>query len=414
MNGRLWLLAMCVLANPVLVNAQIENYEMTWSLEQISETLTPEEGSIPTDSDVPYSNYMGRLRLQDKRRFPLYEIGFSFKDARHINLMARMDDVSSFRFAGMQRLPFGGLTAKVLYVDSNPGSSTPTRAGGAYLMGGTKKLNLSAGFEFESLPEPEIAGGDEEDDPSLLSLRAKYDLDRLVLMAGGALREDDRSRLVAGGMSRLPGQFLLGGLIGLWGADDNLNPDSKTGYAVNVGRFNRFGDFAGLPSFSLNYIEVPETYKWTNFRIMWGAAGIHYVAPTFSNPLFSGQYDIDMGLMLTELVPDNFRHYDSPLVFKRYDEYGKLALRVNHIDTESGFRKFDANVSFNPGIHIGAVRFISAIVTIERIHKLKFKWQGERYHLTLAGNLQDRVYCGITVGSDFEDFQRVMFEVRVN
>ncbi|MFH1734523.1 MAG: hypothetical protein ABIE92_07415, partial [bacterium] len=197
-----------------------------------------------------------------------------------------------------------------------------------------------------------------------------------------------------------------GGLVGIW--------EDETGWCVNFGRFNKRGDFDGLPSFALNYLEVPLTYKWTNFRIMWGDAGIHYVKPTFDNPVFSGMLDLDVALMLKELVPDNYRHFDSPLLFKRYDEYGKVAFRVNYIDTETNFRRLDANISANPGLDFGALMGNRLTLTYDRMHNPAFGWQDTRYHLTAATYLFGKVYSGVTYSSDFNEYRNLIVEFRLH
>ncbi len=377
-------------------SGQVERAEMTFGWDEVQETLIPEDGSPPPPVPVDLTRSLGRLRLQDKRGFPLYELRGSFQD-RYVGTDSR-----DLRFAALQALPVPGscpqasLHLKGIYIEQNPANLEPTRSAALYLMAGRGRISLSLGGDHLETPEAS---------QTHYSVRAKASAGPATLLAAGGHNPDDQDRFLGGAILALPGQILIGGMVASW--------EDDTGYAGNLGRFNQLGDFAGLPSFSINYIEVPEAYRWTNFRMMWGPRGIHYIRPTFDNRVFSGQYDIDMGLLLTELVPDNYRHFDSPLLFKRYDEYGTVALRVNYIDTDSRFRRVDANLSCNPGIDLGPLRQLCSIVTFERVHYPVFKWQENRYHLTLAGLLFDQVYAGLTWKSDFDEYEELRAELRV-
>lgn len=383
------LVGLVLLAGVAPAAGQLERAEMTSLWQETAETLTPEEGLVPPPASVGASYYLGRLRLQDQRRFPLYELRYAFNDG-HAG-----GDLRDLRLAGLQRLPLAGWTAKGIYVEQNPAASEPSQYYALYLNGKADRLQFSAGLDHADTPN---------DATSLGSLRLKYPVGRLTVLAGGSGEADARARWVGGGLVELPGQFLVGGLLGSWEQDE--------GYAVNVGRYNRPGDFGGLPSFSVNYIEVPTLYKWTNFRVMWGGAGIHYVPQTFAGPTFAGQYDIDMGLMLKELVPDNYRHYDSPLVFKRNDEYGTVALRANYLETPAAYRKFDANLSANVALGAGAVRSLRGIFTVERLHNPVFGWQDTRYHLTGAVTVLDGLYAGVTWSTDLAEYRQTTVELR--
>ena len=389
------LVVLVLLCCPLAARAQVEQAEMTTLWQETREILTADGGDpLPPDTDVGSSLYLGRLRLQDRRRFPLYEIRYAFADSR---LGA---DLRDLRLAALQRLPWDGFAAKGIYVEQNPAGDAPSRFAALYLTGAVAGVQFSAGLDHADRPQA---------DASLWSLRAKYRSGRLTLLAGGSSQTDDlpaneQERWLGGAVVELPGQFLVGGLFGSWDRDE--------GFAANVGRYNRLGDYGGAPSFSLNYIEVPTLYKWTNFRVMWGDAGIHYVPPTFSSDVFSGQYDIDMGLMLNELVPENYRHFDSPLLFKRYDEYGKLALRVNFIETPSSFRKFDANLSVNRAVSAGPIRSLRGILSAERLHNPVFGWQDLRWHLTGAVTLLDALYAGLTWSRDFAEYDALTVELR--
>lgn len=400
------LLALCIaiaVMLPFVSAAQVQNAEMTTAWDNSSEYLVDEDGNIP-DFDARSYKYLGRIRLQDKRMFPMYELQYSFRDFADNTMNPTNMDLSDLRFAMLRKLPWAGLSMKAIYMEQNLNESEPGRHGGAYLYGDFSGIQFGGGFDHSDV---------NNNKESQYSLRLKYRMGSATLMAGGSHQPDNQMKFTGGGMVELPGQFLLGGLFGYWTENSDMNLDTETGYAVNVGRYNQFGDFAGLPSFSLNYIEVPNSYKWTNFRLMWGAAGIHYVPPTFSNGVFAGQYDIDMALMLSPLLPDNYRFFDSPLIFKRYDEYGKYAFRVNHIEVESGFRKFDANISANPGIDFGVLKSVRGIFTVEHIHNPVFGWQDLRYHLTAAAMLKNQVYTGITYSDDFNRYQRIMLEIRL-
>ncbi len=255
-----------------------------------------------------------------------------------------------------------------------------------------------------------MIGMDYENDPGaidkVVSARLKYNLGPINLLGGVSTQPDSMERYGIGATIDLPMQFILGGIAGFW--------DDELGYAVNIGRFNRLGDFNGLPSFALNYLEVPATYKWTNFRIMWGGRGRHYIRPTFENPVFSGMIDLDMAMMLKELIKDNYRHFDTPLLFLRYDEYGTAALRINYLDAETNFKRFDANLSFNTGITIlKKLQSTRLVATFDRMHNPRFGWQDNRYHFSVMGYLFGKVYSGYTFSTDFDKFNRFLLEFRV-
>jgi len=372
---------------PILANAQVKNIEATMMWDNVHEELIPEEGNFPPVTDVSTTDYFSRIRFQDGRRFPMYELSYNYDETGQISTM---------KFGMLRALPVKGMFLKSFFTENNSNAGTPDRVGGAYLMGGTKKLRIAAGMDHFY---------NQNSEESLYSVRAKYSYQMLTVMAGMSAQPNDQNRYAFGAIQELPMQLIIGGQFAMW--------EDETGYSFNVGRYNKRGDFAGMPSFSLNYVEVPTKYKWTNFRIMWGAKGIHYVRPTFDNPVFSGQHDIDLALLLTELDGSNYRHFDSPLIFKRYDEYGKFALRVNYIETPSTFRKFDANISANPGIDFAFFKSISGIVTVERIHNPAFGWQENRYHFTAASMLNEKVYSGLTWSTDMDTYKRVMLEFRV-
>ncbi len=383
------LVLLMVFAMPWMALAQWSNMEMTTQWYTTDETLTPEEGNFPPDAVVDQDQYLTRIRLQNNRLFPLYEAMMIYNDNN------QMSSLREFRLAGMQALP-QGFMLKGLYTHSDPSGDIPQDSWAGYVMGGVNNLRVATGFDRTTGP-----GGN----GTLFSFRAKYEIGSAVIHGAFSGEDGGEARYVAGGNYRLPGQFIVGGLYSIWEDDE--------GWSVNVGRLNRPGDCAGLPSFAYNYVEVPTKYKWSNFRIMWGENGIHYIPPTFDNPIFSGMYDIDVALLLTELIPDNYRHYDSPLIFKRYDEYGSYAIRVNYIETPQKFRRFDANISANPGIHWGKLRYIRGIVTYERVHNPVFQWQDPRYHLNIASMIDGQLYTGITYSTDFDNFERIMIELRL-
>ncbi len=370
-------------------SAQVERAEMTTLWQDTHEILTAENGNLPPDTDVGAGYYLGRLRLQDSRGFPMYELRYAYTDN------GAGVDLRDLRLAAEQPLPLAGWTAKGLYVEQNPASSDPSHYTALYLDGAVQGVMFSAGIDHASLPATSLSVG---------SLRAKYRTGPVTLLAGGSNETDEKARWLGGGLVELPGQVMVGGMFGHWAEDD--------GFAVNVGRYNRFGDFAGMPSFSLNYIEVPTLYKWTNFRVMWGDRGIHYVPPTFSSTTFTGQYDINMGLLLHELVPDNYRHFDAPLLFKRYDEYGRVALRVNFLETPTSFRKLDVSLSTNLAVHAGPLTSVRGILSLERLHNPAFGWQDDRFHLTGAMTIRHGLYAGVTWSTDFGDYSRTMVELR--
>jgi len=388
--GKILTLTAAFLLLAAAVNAQIVNSEMTVRWDETDETLISEDGPPPPATDIDASLYLGRVRLQDKRDFPVLEARYLMEHNYN------GQDVRDLRLAGLVPLAATGFFVKGMFVEQNPDTMEASNAYAAYIMGAVGCLKLAVGLDYGD------ATGDGEE---VYSVRVKYKYDRFNFMAGISSQSDEYERFTGGGLIDLPKQFMLGGLIGAW--QDDL------GYSFNIGRYNRRGEFGNLPSFSLNYLEVPRTYKWTNFRIMYGDAGSHYVRPTFDNSVFSGQLDLDVALMLSQLIPDNYRHFDSPLLFLRYDEYGKYALRINFIDTETNFRRFDANVSLNPGLSYGIFRSNRAIISFDRIHNPVFGWQDNRYHVNIASYLFGKIYAGVTYSEDFDNYSNVAFEFRI-
>lgn len=387
---RVLLFAVISILSTTVVKAQIVNSEMTVRWDEAVETLIPEDGTPPPATSIDASQYLGRIRLQDKRNFPVLE-------ARYLMTHNYLKpDVRDLRLAGLVPLTATGFFVKGIFVEQNSDNMKPVDAYAAYIMGKSGALNFAVGLDYSN-----VSGESSE----IYSVRAKYRYDKLTFFGGLSSQPDEYERFTGGFLADLPKQFMLGGLAGGWQED--------FGYSFNIGRYNNRGDFANLPSFSLNYLEVPRTYKWTNFRIMFGDAGSHYVRPTFDNQVFSGQLDLDVALMLSQLIPDNYRHFDSPLLFLRYDEYGKAALRVNYIETETNFRRFDANLSFNPGWAYGIFQSNRAIVSFDRMHNPVFGWQDNRYHVNFATYLFGKVYTGVTVSEDFDNYSNVALECRI-
>lgn len=383
------LLFSIILLFPIMLTAQFQHAEMTSYWQETDELLIPEEGILPPQADISSSSYLGRIRLQDARRFPIFEARYLYKQNHHSG------DIANLRMAGIYTIPNSGLTLKSMFINSNPDNSSASYQAGGYVMYAHRAFNIAVGMDYSDAPDMV---------DRIYSVRAKYNYKPVVLLAGMSSQPDNQERYTFGGLIELPQQFLVGGLIGLW--------EDENGYCVNLGRYNKFGDFAGLPSFSLNYLEVPSTYKWTNFRIMWGSAGAHYVRPTFDNRIFSGQLDLDVALMLSQLVSDNYRHFDSPLLFLRYDEYGKFAIRANYIDTETRFRRFDINLSANPGLSSGLFKSIQGYISFDRIHNPAFGWQDNRYHANIGAYLFGVIYSGLTISSDFDEYTNTMLEIR--
>jgi len=383
-------LFLVLLALPVMLTAQIQSAEMTTYYQDTDETLIPENGAPPPDTDISSSSYLGRIRLQNIRNFPVFEARYLYKQ-NHAD-----GDLADLRLAGIYTIPKTSLTVKGVLVNSNPDQASSSSQAAGYLMYRYQDLNLAVGMDYADAPSMV---------DRIYSVRAKYNIKPAVILAGMSSQPNNQERYTFGGIVQAYAQILIGGLIGIW--------EDESGYCLNIGRFNQFGDFAGMPSFALNHLEVPQTYKWTTFRIMWGARGTHYVRPTFDNPVFSGMLDLDVALILSQLVPDNYRHFDSPLLFLRYDEYGKVALRANYIDTETRFRRFDANISFNPGYGYGMFQAIQGYVSFDRIHNPVFGWQDNRYHVNLGSYLFGAVYTGLTLSSDFDEYTNAMLEIRI-
>ncbi len=402
-------------------NAQIESFEGTFSWDDQTEVLVPDEGNFPPDTELQRTTWFGRARLLNSRGFPVVEFRYS-----SIDPVASDAVWSDMRAAALLPMPWKGwfLKAQIVHeswpnpVDEFPYSNGQNDYGSAYLIGNVGGLQFAGGLDRRVIGTPPASmqtqphlAGTMDTQQTNASFRAKYDIGKLQLMAGGssvtAVSDEtlEMERFTGGAVYKLPYNLMLGGSVGTW--------DDELGYSFNIGRFKDFGKMGGAPSFALNYLEVPTMYKWTNFRIMWGDRPGHYVLPTFINPVFGGMHDLNAALMLQELVPDNYRHFDTPLLFRRYDEYGKYCLRVNYIEAPSTFRKFDANFSTNMGLGIGVFKELRSIVTVERIHNPAFGWQDLRYHVTGAAYIMGKVYTGVTYGTDLNDFSRVMVEARL-
>jgi len=375
---------------PASIFPQVSGSELTIRWDETNETLWSDDGLPPFLAETDRALYLGRVRLQDIRHFPVFEARYLMQHNYN------MTDHCDLRLATLVPLAGPNLFAKGVFVEQNPDGMKPSRTMGAYLMPAFDAVTLVAGLDC--LHEDTV-------NEQVYSVRAKVKQGRFTILAGVSSQPNHFERYTTGGLIELPEQFIAGGLLGVW--------EDDVGYSFNIGRYNNRGDFAGAPSFSLNYLEVPRTYKWTNFRIMLGDVGAHYVRPTFDNRVFSGQLDIDVALMLSQLVPDNYRHFDSPLLFLRNDEYGKFALRVNYIETESQFRRFDVNFSVNPGLSFGPLQENRAVVSFERLHNPVFGWQKYRYHVNLATHLFGKIYSGITWSDDFLDYFSVALEFRI-
>jgi len=369
---------------------QIVKSEITVCWDERTETLIPENTPPPFETAVGFSSYLGRIRLQDARSFPILELRY-LMNHRYTSI-----DTTDFRVAGIFRLPVKGLSFKGIYVEQNSDNDLPEKTLASYIIAKINNLNLAVGMDYKAASSADI---------KLYSARAKYQIDRITFLGGMSSNPDDIERFSIGSLIELPGQMMAGGLLGIW--------DDDKGYAINVGRFNKRNDFDRFPSFSINYLEVPQTYKWTSFRIMFGSGGAHYVRSTFDNSVFSGQLDLDVALMLSELIPNNYRHFDSPLLFLRYDEYGTMALRMNYIETETGFRKFDANINYMLPISSDLFQTNRATLSFERMHNPVFGWQDNRYHLNIATYLYGRIYSGLTISEDFSNYSSLVLEFRI-
>jgi hypothetical protein len=237
----------------------------------------------------------------------------------------------------------------------------------------------------------------------LYSIRLKRDMGKVVFLGGYSHETESIDRYGGGAVLRLPALLLAGGEV--------LNWDSETAYALNFGRYTEIKQRTD-PSFSINYIDAPGQYKWTNFRIMWGRPGINYVPPTFLNPVFSGQYDIDLALLLNELMPERFRHFDSPLVYRRFDEYGRYTLRVNFIEADSGFKRFDTNLSYSPPWQYKSLERPHITLIYDRTTVPGFGEQPDRYWIDLGVYVFRNYYLGAVLITDFEDFDQILGEIR--
>ena len=378
---------------PICGFSQITNLEMTTSWEETSETLIPEEGNLPPDTDISSSTFFSRFRIQNKLGMPVLELRHSYLQ-KHF----AVDNVN-LRVAFFLPTPVKMLKLKGMYSENNPETGGAVDEYGIYAIGINRQYTLMAGVDYKE---------SETEADRIWSVRAKYNMSFMKLMAGFSTQPDSNesaNRFGTGIIMDLPMQMVVGGLVGFWEED--------MGYSINIGRHNRPGQFGGLPSFALNYLEVPNTYKWMNFRIMFGDKGRHYVRPTFDNPIHSGMLDLDMALMLKQLVGDNYRHFDTPLLFLRYDEYGTAALRINYIDIESNFRRFDANISYNSGKSLAIIKNLRGVFTFDRMHNPAFGWQDNRYHFNVGGYLFNRAYLGTTWSSDFNEYSKLLLELRL-
>ena len=377
---------------PALALAQIgfHSAEMTTSWQETNEIWTQEDGNIPPDANVSASKFLGRLRLLDRRGFPSWEF-------QQLYTHDKFDSVKiDLRVGGYLPTPVKGLILKGTLVEKNSEGTKPNRSFGSYAFYNLDALNIAAGMDYLHKP-----GSIEK----VMSLRAKYKYSIVTPMVGYSTQPDPMDRISLGAVVELPMQFAIGGLYGIW--------EDESGWAVSFGRYNQRGDYAGLPSMALNYIDVPQTYKWTNFRIMWGDKGGHYVRPTFDDNTFGGIMDVNHTLMLKPLVADNYRNFDSPLLFRRYDEYGTIALRINDIYLANTLRKQDFNLTINPGLSVGVVESIRTVISYGRLHHPVYGWQNDRMSFNVVGFPMGRLLVSATYVTDFDQYEDRVIDMRL-
>jgi hypothetical protein len=364
--------------------------ELTVGFDVLDGYLVPDMGPLPPKLDIGQNVFLIRGRLQNQVGHPAVEMVF-----RHFANDNSSLDLDDYR-AGLV-LPLAGTSTtfiKLVSLVQDPAGKETARAFSGYLMGETAGFQYAAGADS-------LDRGDE--DNALYSLRLKRRTGNLTLMAGLSKEEDSYNRYGGGLTAYLPGQFLTGLQLVDW--------DGKLGYAVNVGRYTERNPWTD-PTFSVNYLEIPGRYKWTTFRIMWGRPGSNYVQPTFENPLFSGQHDMDLALLLNELMPDNYRHFDAPLLYRRLDEYGRYTLRLNHINVAGGITRFEANLSYAPDWDLGPLYRPHLTLSFYRQSIPPFGTQPDRWSLDLGTYIREDFYAGLALVLDFEGYEQAIAEMR--
>ncbi|GBE30582.1 MAG TPA: hypothetical protein ENH10_04475 [Bacteroidetes bacterium] len=175
---RSWLVVFTLVMLAFTANAQIENIEATFSWEDYTETLVPEEGDFPPDREIKNTAEFGRLRFQDRRGFPVYEFRFARTDPHFDNLDAQFNE---YRVAMLQPLPIENWYLKALgqLEQTVPAASySPVGSGSAYLIGRDHELQFALGADIK------FYGQDE--DQKLVSLRVKYAIGKWRLLGGAS------------------------------------------------------------------------------------------------------------------------------------------------------------------------------------------------------------------------------------
>jgi len=151
---------------------------------------------------------------------------------------------------------------------------------------------------------------------------------------------------------------------------------------------------------------------WAGWSLFFSWPGSNYVQPTFENPLFSGQHDMDLALLLNELMPDNYRHFDAPLLYRRLDEYGRYTLRFNHIDVAGTMTRFETNFSYAPDWDLGPLSRPHLTLSFFRQSITPFGTQPDRWSLDIGTYIQKHFYAGLAMVLDFEGYEQAIAELR--
>jgi len=402
-------LFLCIILIPALVLGQskFNGAEMSGSWQDTHEIWTPEEGIvlpayIPSAMNISAARYMSRLRLQDQRGFPFWEFQQTYTQGQC------GPDSANSRMGGYIPTPLHGLKFKGTLTEYNRDDYQPRREFGSYAQYHLNAFDAEAGLDYQHLPWkrlPDNTISEGQVINKVWSVKGKYHWGMLTPMLGVSSEPDVMERYNGGLLVDLPMQFEMGASYSLW--------DDKSGWATVIGRYNKRDEFGGLPSFALIYIDVPNTYKWMNFRVTWGDRGGHYVRPTFDEPTFGGMMDVCNTLLVKPLVSENYRFFDSPLIFFRYDEYGTLALRVNDIFLASNVRKTDANLSFNTGLSVGPVKSLRTVLSYGRLHHPVYGWQDDRSSVNLIGYAFGKLMVSAAYMTDFDQYEDLMVELRL-
>jgi hypothetical protein len=194
-----------------------------------------------------------------------------------------------------------------------------------------------------------------------------------------------------------------------------------------AGRWANPGD--PYPSFWLFHVNNP-TYRRTNFLFVLGGPGVPQAA--LYNPYADGQYTALFTDQVGDVVPIVVRNFEEGRVWVRTDEWaqagagtwGGIAFNLDNLHAYVGY-EYTRMELFYTRPSLGPIQCFHVGPTYEK-ERLPGGpgWQDDRFGLEVGGYIggmrsckfykAGRVYVGIRGISDFDDYDAISFDVRIN